>query len=871
MLEEQLESTNVLVVEDNPDDKIFLDYHLKHVKSRELTVEWRERLADGLELIAQGWPDIVFLDLSLPDSFGISTVKKVRAQAPSLSIVVLTGMDDDEVALDAIKGGAQDYLVKGQLSPSLLGRSINYAIERQRAASITQWFSAVLENSSFAIIGKSLQNKILSWNYGAEKIFGYRAAEVIDKPMSLLFCRNGNVDLCPSDYKTVQEQECEYAERQAYRKDGEEICVSLAISPIKTAEGSVSASSILVRDITREKRLQTDLRLTDERLSLAVGAAKLGLWDLRNDELHWNDTMYDLMGLTPKSEAPNLESFFSRMNQEDRAQIEEALKTVGPFDLDFRVGHGTDETRFITFKGNVLESDHRGLQQISGVCFDITEKKLAEQALLSSERMLRFALQSAGMGAWSYDYNTKKVSHSAFHDAIYGYDHIIDDWSYSMLMGRVVPEDQNAIRQAAREICSKPSFSIDYRIVHAGDGSIRWLRSQGELATNERNQAELIIGTVKDITESKRLEEQLQEAQQRREQILHNIVQHAPIGIAILDSSLRITDSNLAFASMIGQDLTQVINRPIVEVIPTGQPLDTKPMTKTGIPIQLNGLKINTHLTDRNLQYWDLSLWPIMGPSETMSGGVLLAIDRTKTVLLEHQREDFLAAVAHDIKNPLIGASRVLELLCNQQHRENDPNTPLMIALRDSNRSLLSLVQNLVDICKYDTLEYPCCFETVRMDDVIQSCVQQIQPFAELSQVSIQTKITEPVEEIQADELAIRRVLMNIFHNAVKFNRKGGLLRIELEQHDGNTKVSVSDSGEGLAETDKAKLFQRFSQGIEGRKYASGSGLGLYLSKQIIDAHGGNIDCQSRLGEGTTFIISLPNNPVEKLVATLTR
>ncbi|HEY9757380.1 MAG TPA: PAS domain S-box protein [Oculatellaceae cyanobacterium] len=871
MLEEQLESTNVLVIEDNPDDRIFLEYHLKHVKSRELTVEWRERLADGLELIAQGWPDIVFLDLSLPDSFGISTVKKVRAQAPSLSIVVLTGMDDDEVAIDAIKGGAQDYLVKGQLSPSLLGRSINYAIERQRAASVTQWFSAVLENSSFAIIGKSLQNKILSWNYGAEKIFGYRAADVIDKPMSLLFCRGGNIDLCTNDYKTAQAQECEYAECQAYRKDGEEICVSLTISPIKTTEGSVSASSILVRDITREKRLQTDLRVTDERLSLAVGAAKLGLWDLRNDELHWNDTMYDLMGLTSKSEAPSLESFFNLMNQEDRARIEDALKTVGPFDLDFRVSYGVDETRYITFKGNVLESDQRGLKQISGVCFDITEKKLAEQALLSSERTLRFALQSAGMGAWSYDYNTKKVSRSAFHDAIYGYDHMLNDWSYSMLMGRVLPEDQDALRQAAREITSKPNFSIDYRIVHAGDDSVRWLRSQGELVTNEKNEAELVIGTVKDITESKRLEEQLQEAQQRREQILHNIVQHAPIGVAILDAALRITDGNLAFASMIGQDLKQVINLPIAEVIPTGHLLDTQPMTKTGTPIQINGLKINTHTTDRNLQYWDLSLWPIMGPGETMSGGVLLAIDRTKTVLLEQQREDFLAAVAHDIKNPLIGASRVLELLCKQPHREDDPNVPLMIALRDSNRSLLSLVQNLVDICKYDTLEYPCCFEAVQMDNVMQSCVQQIQHFAELSQVAIQTKIVEPVTAIQADETAVRRVLMNIFHNAVKFNRKGGLLRIDLEQRDGTTKISVTDSGEGMPEADKAKLFQRFSQGIEGRKYTSGSGLGLYLSKQIIDAHGGNIDCQSKQGEGTTFIISLPNNPAEKLAAALTR
>jgi PAS domain S-box-containing protein len=869
-MEDKLESLNVLVVEDNPDDKIFLEYHLKRVRQRELTVAWRETLSAGLTVIAGGWPDIVFLDLSLPDSRGIETVRTVRAQAPSLSIVVLTGMDDDEVALDAIKIGAQDYLVKGQLSHSVLSRSINYAIERQRAASVTQWFSAVLESASFAIVGKSLQNRILSWNYGAEKIFGYSPAEIINQPIGKLLCRTGALNQGADDCPTIQGHDCEYAECIAYRKDGTGIFVSFTISPIRNLAGAVTASSMLVRDVTSEKRLQTALRETDERLSLAVSAAKLGLWDLRNDKLYWNDTMYALMGLDTSNGAPTLEIFLSRINAEDRKRIEQALTTIGTFDLDLRMGDDCSNRRYIAFKGNVVESEETRKKEISGVCFDITEKKLAEQALLSSERTLRIALESAGMGAWSYDFQTKKTSRSALHDQIYGYEHILEEWTYDILMDRTLPEDREALRQISKELRSQMKFNVEYRIRHARDNSVRWLRTQGELIANAGAEPDCVIGTVKDITESKRLEQLLQDAQQRRDQILHNIVQHAPIGVAILDSELRITDGNSAFGLMIGQELRQLINRPIVDMIPINQRIDIEAMGRTGAPIQVSHLKVNAHTSERADKYWDLSVWPIMSRGQKMSGGVLLTIDRTQTILLERQREDFLAAIAHDIKNPLIGASRVLGLLCSQKKFQEDETTfSLLRALRDSNESLLALVQNLVDICRYETLSYPCCFDTVHLENLLQSCLEQIQYLAESANVTVEAKIEKRVAGIQADAIALRRVLMNILHNAIKFNRKGGTLKIELNQTADITQIRVSNTGDGISDSDRVRLFQRFSQGIEGRKYTSGSGLGLYISKQIIDAHGGQISCESELGESTTFTLSLPNDAMEKMAQTL--
>lgn len=122
----------VLLVEDNPDDANLLNEMLSETAGFEGSLISVERLSDALRHIANQSPDLILLDLSLPDSHGIETFTKIRSQTPETPVIVLTGLDDETVAIQAAKDGAQDYLVKGQVSSGLLGRSIFYAIERHR-------------------------------------------------------------------------------------------------------------------------------------------------------------------------------------------------------------------------------------------------------------------------------------------------------------------------------------------------------------------------------------------------------------------------------------------------------------------------------------------------------------------------------------------------------------------------------------------------------------------------------------------------------------------------------------------------------------------------------------------------------------------
>jgi two-component system, cell cycle response regulator len=123
--------TRILLIEDDPDDALLFGQMIQEMKAEfELTVV--QTLEKGIARLAEGGVQLVLLDLALPDSRGLETFLKIRSEAPSVPVVVLTGLDDDALALEAAQRGAQDYLVKGSVSPAELKRSIRYAVERSR-------------------------------------------------------------------------------------------------------------------------------------------------------------------------------------------------------------------------------------------------------------------------------------------------------------------------------------------------------------------------------------------------------------------------------------------------------------------------------------------------------------------------------------------------------------------------------------------------------------------------------------------------------------------------------------------------------------------------------------------------------------------
>ncbi len=157
------EKINILLIEDSPDDAFLIQEMLAQA-GREFELARADRLSTGLARLAEDGVDVVLLDLGLPDSQGLKTFVKVCAQAPDVPIVVLTGLDDEELAVEAVAQGAQDYLVKGQVEGHLLARAIRYAIERKRMEQREKHLTAVLRavrNVNQLIVQEKDRNRLL--------------------------------------------------------------------------------------------------------------------------------------------------------------------------------------------------------------------------------------------------------------------------------------------------------------------------------------------------------------------------------------------------------------------------------------------------------------------------------------------------------------------------------------------------------------------------------------------------------------------------------------------------------------------------------------------------------------------------------------
>lgn len=235
------------------------------------------------------------------------------------------------------------------------------------------------------------------------------------------------------------------------------------------------------------------------------------------------------------------------------------------------------------------------------------------------------------------------------------------------------------------------------------------------------------------------------------------------------------------------------------------------------------------------------------------------AEENSKRLALFEQREEFMATLTHDLKTPLIGANRILELMAEQQMGPVDSaQTKLLLQLRDNNKLLLSMIQNLIEVYRFERDVDAVVFENADLREILDSCINDIAPIAENRDIALKMDFSESVPEVSIDAGAVRRVVQNLLDNALKFTPAGGRISTVLRTTNGFVTLTIEDDGPGIPHDEQMQLFKRFSKGRTGSKYSPGTGLGLYLCKQIMDAHHGMIKCTSEEGVGTTFAVMFP-------------
>ncbi len=414
-------------------------------------------------------------------------------------------------------------------------------------------------------------------------------------------------------------------------------------------------------------------------------------------------------------------------------------------------------------------------------------------------------------------------------------------------------EDFDKLKQMWSEAQENNSaFCLEIRIKQGTTQLFLWHFLRFWPILNEKGILKHWVGICSDI-------HALKEVQKTFQIVMDNI----PIAIFWKDLDLRYLGCNTLFASHSGRKTTaEMIGKNDYDMVYKKEESDFFRACDRRI---IESGKPEYHIIEPQLQadgkqaWLDTSKMPLLDAGGNIIGVLGIYEDITERIKLEQQQKDFVATLTHDLKNPLLGTNRVIDLLIQGKFGDLSENQQSILdKFKESNSQLINMISNLLDVYRYGTMSRGPEIEVVNLNELLKNLVKRNQIHFQSKQIEV--KLDLPEDSINADLNIedIDRVMSNLLDNAIKFTPKDGTIKIVLRNLNENCTIEVEDGGPGIAEEDQRELFHRFWQGTPGKKYAHGTGLGLYLCKQIVESFKGKITCISPPGKGATFSIILP-------------
>ena len=245
-------------------------------------------------------------------------------------------------------------------------------------------------------------------------------------------------------------------------------------------------------------------------------------------------------------------------------------------------------------------------------------------------------------------------------------------------------------------------------------------------------------------------------------------------------------------------------------------------------------------------------------------GALAMVEDITEMRRLEQARTDFAANVSHELKTPLTSIRGFVETL-EAGAIDNPPMAHkfLRIIMLETER-LTRLINDILSISKLESGQDEVAIERIRLDKVAYDVSDMLMIHAGEKQVTINAHVNEKPTYIMGNPDRVEQMLINLIENAIKYNKPGGSVTVQVFSNDQEANVTISDTGIGIAEEHLPRMFERFYRVDKGRsRQMGGTGLGLAIVKHIVRSMNGEIEVHSKLGEGTEFLITLPLAPKE--------
>lgn len=363
--------------------------------------------------------------------------------------------------------------------------------------------------------------------------------------------------------------------------------------------------------------------------------------------------------------------------------------------------------------------------------------------------------------------------------------------------------------------------------------------------------------------DSQRVAQQLDLLQRRTEMVLEGVAE----GIVGIDRDGVITFANGSAADLLGWPVHELVGKDLHGTLHTGHGgHESHPAMRCPVRDTLEKRR-NHRLLRENFWRRDGAAVPVdwstgaVGDEDEVLGAVVVFEDVTRRVEVERAKDEFVSVVSHELRTPLTALRGSLGLLlAGLLGEQAGPEARRLVEMAHSNALRLGrLVDDILDLDRSTRGDLPLVRRPVEVSQLMHSAVATVQGAAVAADVELAVSQGTAVGTVWVDEYRLIQALTNLLGNAIRFAPPGSTVRLQGDGDDAGVRLSVIDEGPGIPEQAHARIFERFWQVDAGDSRArGGSGLGLAIAKNIVEAHGGCILLDSRVGEGSTFTVSVP-------------
>jgi PAS domain S-box-containing protein len=389
-----------------------------------------------------------------------------------------------------------------------------------------------------------------------------------------------------------------------------------------------------------------------------------------------------------------------------------------------------------------------------------------------------------------------------------------------------------------------------------------------------------IVGIIRDHTERKQHEREIARhlgEVERQQHLIGSVIENAPAGLAYLDRNLVLRWINPEYVRLLGKPVSYFIGRQVFTEIATDMREILEPAIDKAVSERTRVELREVTIPDQPGRFWDISYVPVVAREGEIDGVMVFSQDVTDRVERERLQRDqiarlqqldklkdqFVSMLSHELRTPIhtiLGMATILEdELAGPLTEEQGQYLGRMIRVTEG---LLSLVNDLLDMSLIQSGQFVISPRPIGLPEVISGVLANLAPLAQEKHQTLTDDTPADLPLLDADEQRIGQVLANLVGNAIKFTPEGGHITVSARQEGDRVRCEVRDDGPGIAVEDLPRLFKRFALlDPSNTRPTRGTGLGLVISKSLVEAHGGTIGVESEKGRGSTFWFSLPLSP----------